>query len=56
MISIKFHMRIKKIMKILEFQIENNENHENPRIQLENHENHENLRISIRYTKLLKNQ
>ena len=43
----KFHERTKKIIKILEFSLENNENHENPWIPCQNHVNHENLRISL---------
>ena len=43
---IEFNARIKKIMKIIQFQKDNNEKHENPIIRIENHENHWNLRIS----------
>ena len=42
---IELHSRITTIMKILESQIENNENHDNPRIPHEIHDNHESYKI-----------
>ena len=40
---IKFHVRIKNIMKYIKFQNKKkNENHENHRISYKNNENHEN--------------
>ena len=50
---IEFNARIKKIMKIIQFQKDNNEKHENPIIPIENHEIIEILEFHERIWKIM---